>query len=232
MIIAISGKIGSGKSTVGEIFEKEGFVLDSFAKSVKDICSILFGYDRNKIEGITQEDRKWRESIDKNHSNLIGKDFTPRDAMVLVGTEFGRNMIHPNIWIETLFNRYDKNTGTAQFQTQDTFSVSNLELALAKSDESTYRLNSSLFGILITDLRFTNEYDEIKKRGGIVIRINRPNLTNLNNSNNSNHISECALDNHDFDYVIDNDGTLYDLENSVLNIINEIKKHTVKCQTK
>ena len=184
MIVAISGKIGSGKSTVGEIFEKNGFELDSFAKSVKDICSTLFGYDRNIIEGSTPEDRKWRETIDKKHTNLIGKDFTPRDAMVLVGTEFGRNMIHPNIWIETLFNRYDKNKD-----------------------------------LLITDLRFPNEYDEIKKRGGIVIRINRF------YKNNSDHISECALDNHNFDYVIDNNSTLYDLEISVLNIINKIKKN-------
>ena len=185
MIIAISGKIGSGKSTVGEIFEKEGFQLNSFAKSVKDICCILFGYDRDKIEGSTPEDRLWRETIDKNHTNLIGKDFTPRDAMVLVGTTFGRNMIHPNIWIETLFNRYDKNTD-----------------------------------LLITDLRFPNEYEEIKKRGGIVIRINRSGLKS------SSHISECALDEHNFDYVINNDGNLIDLENKVLNIINEIKKHT------
>jgi len=190
MIVAISGKIGSGKSTVGEIFEKNGFELDSFAKSVKDICCILFGYDRNIIEGSTPEDRKWRETIDKKNTNLIGKDFTPRDAMVLVGTEFGRNMIHPNIWIETLFNRYDKNKH-----------------------------------LLITDLRFPNEYEEIKKRGGIVIRINRHNLTKLTNLNSSNHISECALDNHNFDYVINNDGTLYDLETNVLNIINEIKKN-------
>ncbi len=198
MIIAISGKIGSGKSTVGDIFEKQGFQLDSFAKSVKDICSILFGYDRNKIEGSTPDDRLWREKVDKNHTNLIGKNFTPRDAMVLVGTQFGRNMIHQNIWIETLFNRYDKNTD-----------------------------------LLITDLRFPNEYEEIKKRGGIVIRINRPNLTKLtnlnssNSSNSSNHISECALDNYNFDYVINNNTTLYDLEIKVLNIINEIKKTNI-----
>ena len=184
MIVAISGKIGSGKSTVGDIFEKQGFQLDSFAKSVKDICSILFGYDRDKIEGSTPADRLWRETIDKNHTNLIGKDFTPRDAMVLVGTAFGRNMVHPNIWIETLFNRYDKNKD-----------------------------------LLITDLRFPNEYEEIKKRGGIVIRINR------SNQNSSNHISECALDNHNFDYVINNNSTLYDLEINIINIINEIKKN-------
>jgi hypothetical protein len=189
MIIAISGKIGSGKSTVGDIFEREGFVLDSFAKSVKDICCILFGYDRDTIEGSTPNSRIWREAIDKKNTNLLKRDFTPRDAMVLVGTEFGRNMIHNNIWIETLFNRYDKNKH-----------------------------------LLVTDLRFPNEYEEIKKRGGIVIRINRPITTKLTNLNSSNHISECALDNHNFDYVINNDGTLYDLEISVLNIINEINE--------
>jgi pantothenate kinase len=71
MIIAISGKAGSGKSTIGDIFEKHNFRLDSFATSVKDICSILFNFDREKIEG--------------------------------------RNLIHQDIWIKTLFDRYERN---------------------------------------------------------------------------------------------------------------------------
>ncbi len=182
MIIALSGKINSGKSTVANIFKDNNFIIDSFAKSVKDICCIIFGYDREKIEGSNKEDRMWRESIDINISRLLGYNFTPRDAMIKVGTDFGRNMIHPNIWIESLFNRYNS---------QD--------------------------NILITDLRFINEYQEIKKRGGIVIRINR-----FNNINHNNHISECELDDYKFDYIIDNNGSIEELKEKVINIIKNL----------
>lgn len=192
MIIAISGKKGSGKSTIGEIFRDNRFILDSFANSVKDICTILFGYNRNKLEGITEEDRKWRETKDIKYSELMNKNFTPREAMILVGTYFGRNMIHPNIWIETLFNRY---------------------------------YNNSNKNLLITDLRFPNEYDEIKKRGGIIIRVNRFNNDNLH------YETECLLDNHKFDYIIDNTGTIYELKdkiNKILTIIISKSIGTIK----
>lgn len=199
MIIAISGKKGSGKSTIGEIFRDDGFILDSFANSVKDICTILFGYDRNKLEGITEEDRKWRETTDIKYSELMNNNFTPREAMILVGTYFGRNMIHPNIWIETLFNRYDNNSNK---------------------------------NLLITDLRFPNEYEEIKKRGGIIIRVNRfNNDNNDNNHNNLHYETECLLDNYNFDYVIDNNGTIDELKdkiNKILIIINSKSIRTIK----
>lgn len=62
---------------------------------------------------------------------------------------------------------------------------------------------------VITDVRFPNEYDSIKKRGGVVVRVNRPGLPS------DTHISESALDDHDFDVVIVNNGTLDDLYRKV-----------------
>ena len=143
MIIAISGKAGSGKSTVGEIFEKRGFRIDSFATSVKDICSILFNFDREKIEGIKEEDRIWRETPDKSISKLLGKNFSPRDAMILIGTEIGRNIIHQDIWIKTLFDRYEKNK------------INLLIIYIHKSIFSTSFLN---FNLIIFIINFTIPY--------------------------------------------------------------------------
>lgn len=41
---------------------------------------------------------------------LAGKvSITPREIMQLMGTEFGRNMIHPNIWVMATMNRIGKN---------------------------------------------------------------------------------------------------------------------------
>ena len=59
---------------------------------------------------------------------------------------------------------------------------------------------------IMPDTRFPNEVQAIKDRKGIVIKVNRD--TGLLD----NHISEHALDDYnDYDYVIDNNGTLGEL---------------------
>ena len=58
---------------------------------------------------------------------------------------------------------------------------------------------------LITDCRFPNEALAIKERNGIVIRVTRP------GEEVGEHASETALDNWDFDIVITNDGSIEDL---------------------
>ena len=82
---------------------------------------------------------------------------------------------------------------------------------------------------IITDVRFPNEAKAIKDRGGVVIRVNRPlerlgnsKLPKLRHTSITQHPSETALDDYDdFDYVIENDGTVQDLIDKVmaLNIV-------------
>ena len=67
---------------------------------------------------------------------------------------------------------------------------------------------------LISDVRFPNEADAIKDLGGMVIRVNR-------NGAIDPHPSETALDTYDFDYVLDNNGTLKDLKANVHKWVNE-----------
>lgn len=69
---------------------------------------------------------------------------------------------------------------------------------------------------IISDVRFPNEVEAIKDRNGIIIRINR------NNSlfKSVVHESETALDNYDnFDYIINNDGTIEELTFKVREIL-------------
>ena len=66
---------------------------------------------------------------------------------------------------------------------------------------------------LITDTRFPNEAQAIKDRGGIVIRVIRPEICKDDESSSKpKHPSETVLDNWSFDYVIDNCGSIDDLE--------------------
>ena len=65
---------------------------------------------------------------------------------------------------------------------------------------------------IISDVRFMNELKYCKENNAITIRINR-------NVKQLNHQSETELDNcNDFDYIIDNNGTIEDLVDKVLQL--------------
>jgi hypothetical protein len=55
------------------------------------------------------------------------------------------------------------------------------------------------YDYVISDVRFPNEYDAIKKNGGVIFRINREDTAPINE-----HSSEIALDEHEFDGYLHN----------------------------
>jgi hypothetical protein len=106
MIIGLVGSIGVGKGAVADILvERHGFVKESFANSLKDACSIIFGWDRDLLEGSTPESRTWREQKDEWWSKKLGREFSPRLALQLMGTEAGRDVFHPDLWVHTVMRR-------------------------------------------------------------------------------------------------------------------------------
>jgi len=108
MIIGLVGFIGSGKGTVADILShRHGFQKESFAGAVKDAVSSVFGWDRKLLEGDTKESRLWRESDDPWWSEKLGKPFSPRLALQLMGTESGRNVFHRDVWVFSLIRRTD-----------------------------------------------------------------------------------------------------------------------------
>jgi hypothetical protein len=208
MIIGLVGFIGSGKGTVGDILEQKGCVKDSFAKPLKDACSVIFGWPREMLEGDTEVSRKWREEPDVYWSEKFGKSFSPRLALQLMGTEAGRNVFHEDIWVISLLNR-------------------------SKGKD-----------VVVTDVRFQNEIKYIQDNGGIVIRVKRGDepvwyqdalnvkagTRNISYSLSKNnlkqlgiHQSETDWIGSEFDYVIENDGTVTDLGNKVNELLQFIR---------
>jgi hypothetical protein len=82
--------------------------------------------------------------------------------------------------------------------------------------DQAFRGVSRFNDIVITDVRFPNEYRAIKARDGIIIRIIKPGTAAVNY-----HASETALDNHSFDGTIVNDGSREDLYKKIDEIIKE-----------
>jgi hypothetical protein len=224
-ILGINGKIGSGKDTVGQIiqyltdelnkvnpkeftewvdggFHASDWKIKKFAGKLKLIASILTGATLEQLE---DQDFKKQE---------MGPEWgiTYRELLQKVGTEAMRNVIHENVWVNALFADYNATgynyTGCENKVIQGEWEYPNW---------------------IITDMRFPNEMEAVKAKGGITIRVNRPYSTTGGNgipatfSQTQFHPSETALDNHEFDYVIDNNGTISDLIDKVKNILTQEK---------
>jgi adenylate kinase family enzyme len=111
-VIALCGLAGSGKGTVGDILVNEyGYKKLSFADSLKDAVSSIFGWDRLLLEGDTEESRLFRETINEFWSDKFGKDVTPRIILQQFGTFVCRDNFLDSIWINSLekkLSKYDK----------------------------------------------------------------------------------------------------------------------------
>jgi hypothetical protein len=209
LLISITGFIGSGKDTVANyLTTNHGFRKESWAGSLKDAVSHIFGWDRELLEGTTKYSREWREQVDPWWSERLNiPQLTPRWILQQWGTDVCRQHFHDDIWIASAENK----------------------------------LRNSKDDIVLTDTRFPNELEAIKKLGGISIRINRgakPDWYNDAIAANTGpkhiswalstdrlhklgiHPSEYSSVGLKYDYEIENDGTIDELHQKVKALIN------------
>ena len=76
--IGILGNIGSGKNTVAQYLATKGCIPTSFAGPIKDLCTSVFGWDRELLEGETDESREFREAANNGDAvakHIMGRDF-------------------------------------------------------------------------------------------------------------------------------------------------------------
>lgn len=106
-IIAICGWQGTGKDTIADyLVNFHEFRRDSFASTLKDAVSAVFGWDRELLEGRTKESRTWREEVDVWWANKLGMStLTPRWVLQYWGTEVCRRGFHNDIWVASLENK-------------------------------------------------------------------------------------------------------------------------------
>jgi hypothetical protein len=107
IIIGICGFIGSGKDTIADYLTNfHGFRRESFANSLKDAVSQVFGWDRTMLEGRTKQSREWRDQVDPWWAERLKMpNLTPRWILQYWGTEVCRQGFHDDIWIASLENK-------------------------------------------------------------------------------------------------------------------------------
>lgn len=93
-IVCVSGRAGTGKTTVADYLIDKEYVSVSFATPIKEVISQLFGWDMSILEGTSPEMRVLKETL----VHPIFK-ITPRQAMQKVGAAF--RSIREDFWIRT-----------------------------------------------------------------------------------------------------------------------------------
>jgi len=190
MIVGICGLIGCGKGTVGDILVEQGFVKISFADKLKDGVAEIFGWNRAMLEGDTNESRQWREQRDNYWSDETQMEVTPRVVLQLFGTDCMRDGFYDGVW------------------------VSLLKKTILDNPEQNY---------VIPDVRFANEVDMIRDIGGQVWEVKRgadPQWLIEYESTGVEptvHASEWKWIKSKKDLVVQNDSTIDDLRDQVLN---------------
>jgi energy-coupling factor transporter ATP-binding protein EcfA2 len=171
MIVVLTGKIGSGKSTISRILkEKYNFEEMAFSDPLKEF-GLSVGFTKNQLYGSQKE----KEEVN-DFWGMSGRKF-----MQTFGTDIMRNQKYiEKFWIRALEKRLSNKN------------------------------------IVITDGRFSDEIEMIRKHGGMVVKIERDN----NRYKNNLHSSETELDNIIPDYIICNNGTLEELEISLKTTMN------------
>lgn len=186
VVLGICGFQGAGKDTFANYLVKNyNFIKFSFASATKDVLNVLFGWDRNLLEGDTVESRKFRETVDTWWSEKLGiPNLTPRKMLQLIGTDLFRKHFNPEIWVRVVEKK--------------------ILTILETNPES---------NIIISDCRFPNEINMLRNLGGKIISIQR-NLPTWFEIYKSGidceeamkiHESEISWVREDFDYVIYND---------------------------
>ena len=205
MLVGLLGFIGSGKGTAGDILKDIGFTPVSFAKGVKDVAAEMFDWPRHLLEGDTQHSREWREQPDKFWSKEFGREFTPRLALQLMGTEVGRNVFHTDFWIIKM-KKYIESNPDQNFVITDVRFQNEIEF-----------LNSN-GGILIEIKRgITPHWYDIASKA------NRgdPKALNFMEKQSGVHASEWSWIGGHIDHTIDNEGTMEDLKNNILGCLKK-----------
>jgi energy-coupling factor transporter ATP-binding protein EcfA2 len=172
-LIGLCGPKGCGKSTiathlgylVGGLEDHEVKVIPAwsfafthlrFAGPIKAMARAL-GLTAEQVDGAEKE----------TPCDLLG-GLTPRFFMQRLGTEFGRDLIGPELWVRA---------------------------TMQAADEKHTNLT------VIDDVRFTNEAEAIRKRGGLIIELRRDGA-----EYNIEHASEAGLPRELIHTSIDNSG--------------------------
>ena len=178
LLIGVYGRARSGKDTAADyLCAKLQLRKYAFAEPLKQMLKSAFGDHFHEGD---------RERICKEAG------ISYRQLMQLLGTEWGRNQVNPNLWINLVAKRWEW-IKEGSPEATEVGTVSHL------------RIGDTLVtqGMILSDVRFDSEAEWIKSQGGTIIEITRPALEEPVGI--EGHISEAGINPAYTDITVIND---------------------------
>jgi hypothetical protein len=216
MLIGICGKMGAGKDTLAQqiIDNNSDFVIMKFAYELRKAISIIIDFPVEKI--MQDECKKFDLSSicflsDKMYSNItksveyVTEDFPHKKDVdkfysIIVGRDYQSN---EDIYLPITIGRLMQIVGSDCFR-----NIIGEDVWVKKMIKNLQTCKNT--NVVISDVRFPNEADLIKKTNGVIVYINRD-LISSTDKRSVSHISETAIDSIKYDYIINNNGSIKDL---------------------
>lgn len=136
ILIGLVGRARVGKDTAAAYLKHRGFHPVAFADPLKDMLEAAFG--PHFRTGDREKPLEW-----------LGK--SPRELMQTLGTEWGRDCVHRDLWVLLAHRRWQM-----------------------------FKHTSLREGVVFTDVRFENEAGWITSQGGWLFEITRPDAQVVN----------------------------------------------------
>ena len=188
-LIGLNGLKGSGKDTVGQyLVERYGYVRLSFADALKRSAATLFDIPAEAWDEL-KNDPEATITLDCSTGQ---ETVTARQFLQRYGTEAHRDVFGEDFWVDALFR---------------SIPTPRVVRGRRKFDQK----------YVITDARFENELIAIRARGGVIIRINRPDV-----EEGDTHRSEEAPNEAFVNLTLDNTGTIEQLYDAVDWLFEEV----------
>jgi len=216
MIIGVNGYSGSGKDAVGLII----MYLIACSKNPKDpfaICIEEIAGNPEKYEEPLENSSGWWIMKYAHKLKFIASILTGIDIDDFEDQEFKKTALSTEWWTPCdegyqpmTVREFLQKLGTDAFRNGLHENVwVNALMADYDEEQSNW---------IVTDVRFPNEAMAIKKKGGIIIRVDRPGVKAINN-----HPSETSLDAWNFDYKVANVSDLVSLQLTVSQVLKHAK---------
>lgn len=170
MLIGLHGRAGAGKDTVADLLVRHhDYAKLAFATPLKDALIAAGLCRREDLDGAAKE------------QPLAWLGVSPRHLLQTLGTEWGRRLVRPDVWIlrlDQMLQQYWKFTRR----------------------------------VVISDVRFANEADYVRRLGGAVWHVRRPLPGTVTALHPSEHGLPIVVG---VDSIVDNDGGLAQLVGEV-----------------
>jgi ABC-type oligopeptide transport system ATPase subunit len=127
-LIGLAGLSGSGKDTIADYLVKtKGYTKISFAETLKDVTSILFGWDRDLLEGTTTKSRKFRDQVDPFWAECFeDPNLTPRKVLQGLGDVL--RSYHKDIFVNSVSKKVSEAIKTSNVVISDCRFLNEFEL--------------------------------------------------------------------------------------------------------